>query len=39
MKAFALATLSAFAAQGTAAQDVRWIYSATIYSWLPGMTT
>lgn len=39
MKAFAVGAALVFGAQGAAAQDGAWTYSATLYGWLPGMTT
>ena len=40
MKVVALgAAMMLVAANGAAAQDAGWIYSTTLYGWLPGMTT
>ncbi len=39
MKVFAITAATMMAAHGAAAQDADWTYSATLYGWLPGMTT
>jgi hypothetical protein len=39
MKGFAIGATLILAASGAAAQDSPWTYTATIYGWLPGMTT
>ena len=39
MKAFAIGATLVLAANSAAAQDSSWTYSASIYGWLPGMTT
>jgi opacity protein-like surface antigen len=39
MKSLALGATMMLAAGAAAAQDAPWTYSATLYGWLPGMTT
>lgn len=39
MKAFAICGSAMLLATSATAQDSSWIYSATLYGWLPGMTT
>jgi hypothetical protein len=39
MKTIAIGVLVALAGTTAAAQDAPWTYSATLYGWLPGMTT
>ena len=38
-KALAIGVITALAANSAAAQDSAWDYNATLYGWLPGMTT
>jgi hypothetical protein len=39
MKAVAIGAVMVIAAQNAAAGDADWAYSATLYGWVPGMTT